>query len=214
MGGDMRASWGFAGGLAAVLVGGSASMAAAQVAPAASVIAPLLPGPAAASRAPLPLTLAPVAMGGSAERSTRLFGGLRLRLAMANTAAGPRDRVHSRIVGQMIDFFPAGDHGFHLSAGTRLFNPRTMEVATRSLIASQRRLNIPGMKTTMRRTPALTVGYTDRIDPDTSVGFEVGAMKGRAYYDAADVARQTRAERNAIGSPINPVVNLVFGHRS
>lgn len=191
-----------------------ASTAAAQVAPVpAATVAPILPAASVTPRAPLPLTLSPVAVGGSVERSTRLVSRLRLRLTMASTAAGPRDRLHSRVVGQMVDFFPAGDHGFHLSAGTRLFNPRAMEVSVHGMLPTQRRLNTPGLKTTMRRSPALTMGYTDRIDADTSVGVEVGAMKGRAYNDAADVARQTRAQRNAIGSPLNPVVNLVLGHR-
>lgn len=188
--------------------------AAAQVAPVpTAAVAPILPAASVTPRAPLPLTMAPVAVGGSVERSTRLVSRLRLRLTMASTAAGPRDRLHSRVVGQMVDFFPAGDHGFHLSAGTRLFNPRAMEVSVHGMLPTQRRLNIPGLKTTMRRSPALTMGYTDRIDADTSVGVEIGAMKGRAYNDAADVARQTRAQRNAIGSPLNPVVNLVLGHR-
>ncbi|MCP3735177.1 hypothetical protein M9979_09880 [Sphingomonas sp. RP10(2022)] len=204
------------GQVVAVLATGMAGAAHAQVA----VPTPELPAFTTPSRAPLAMTLAPVAMGGSVERSTRLTNRLRLRVTLESAAsgagAGARDRVHSRLIGQMVDFFPAGDHGFHLSAGTRLFNPGApgaAEVAARGLLPSQRRLNIPGLKTTMRRAPALTLGYTDRIDADTSLGFEVGAMQGRAYNDAADVARQTRLARNAIGRPINPVVNLVIGHR-
>ncbi len=167
----------------------------------------------AAARAPLDLSLPPVAAGGSADRVVPLAGRLRLRMTMQNTAAGPHDRVRSRVIGQMADFYPAGDHGFHLSAGTRLFNPRAMEVSQGALLPSARRLNVPGMKTAMRRAPALTVGYTDRIDANTSLGFEVGAMQGRAYNDAANLTRQTRADRNTIGSPLNPVANFVIGHR-
>lgn len=199
------------GRIAVVGMAGMAASAGAQVVP--SPIAPVAPA-APAPRAPLPLS--PVALGGTVERAARLGKRLNMRVTVASTAAGPRDRVHSRLTGQMIDFYPAGDHGFHLSAGMRLFNPRGMgaaESAARGLSPSQRRLNIPGMKTTMRQAPALTLGYTDRIDADTSLGVEVGAMKGRAYYSAADVARQTRADRNMIGSPINPVFNLVMARR-
>lgn len=186
--------------------------------PAASIPnAPFLPPAAApAPRGPMRLSLAPVAAGGSVERSARLAGKLSMRVTVQSVGDGSREMFHSRMTGQMVDFFPAGDHGFHLSMGTRVFNPRPMgpsEIAMRGILPSLRRLNIPGMKTNMRRAPALTMGYTDRVDRDTSVGFEVGAMHGRAYNDVANVARQTRAERNAIESPINPMVNLVIGHR-
>ncbi|AXJ94773.1 MULTISPECIES: hypothetical protein [unclassified Sphingomonas] len=187
------------------------------VAGAAIPILPFLPPSAAPSpRGPLHLSLAPIAVGGSVERSARLTNKLSLRVTVQSGPVESRDMFHARLAGQMVDFYPAGDHGFHLSAGTKMFNPRAMgpsETAMRGILPSQRRLNIPGMKTSMRRAPALTMGYTDRIDADTSIGFEVGAMKGRAYNDVANAARQTRADRNAIDSPINPMANLVIGHR-
>lgn len=206
------------GWIAGLIVGGTAGAAGAQVAPttASTPLPTILPTPAPAPRGALNLSLVPNAVGGRVERNARLSRTLSMRVTVENSGGSARDRVHSRITGQMVDFFPAGDHGFHLSAGTRVFNPRALgpsDVAMRGLLPSQRRLNLPGMKTSMRRAPAVTMGYTDRIDTDTSVGFEVGAMQGRAYNDVANVARQTRADRNQIGSPINPMVNLVIGHR-
>lgn len=186
--------------------GGVASPAAAQVVP--NMPSAATPQPRA--RAPLLQRLAP---GTTVQNSARLGGNLRLRVAVGTTGAGARDRLQQRIASSMVEFYPVGDSGFHLSAGTRLYDTRAGEQATnRGLMVAPRPLNAPGGKIGLKRTPALTMGYTGSAADGTSIGLEVGAMKGRAYTDANDMARRTRAERIG-GNPVNPMINLVVGRR-
>jgi hypothetical protein len=186
--------------------GGVASPAAAQVVPNMPSVA--MPQPLA--RAPLLQRLGP---GTIVQNSARLGGNLRLRVAVGSAGTGARDRVQQRIASSMVEFYPVGDSGFHLSAGTRLYDTRAGEQATnRGLMVAPRPLNAPGGKIGLKRTPALTMGYTGRAADGTSIGLEVGAMKGRAYADANDMARRTRAERIG-GNPVNPMIHLVVGRR-
>lgn len=202
-------------GLLLPLIGSCMCMPAAAQTNGPIVAAPIVPNmpvtgaPQPTVRAPL---LQPLALGSSVEKTTRLSTNLRVRIAVAATAQGPRDRIHQRIASSMVDFYPVGSSGFHLSAGTKLYDPRTGEQATnRGLMVAPKQPNIPGSKVGLKRTPALTLGYSGELAERTSVGIEVGAMKGRAYNNASDLTRQTRAER--IGNPVNPMVNLVVGRR-
>jgi hypothetical protein len=170
---------------------------------------PVTGAPGPMMRAPL---LQPLALGSSVEKTTRVSGNLRVRIAVAAAAQGPRDRIHQRIASSMIDFYPVGSSGFHLSAGTKLYDPRVGEQATnRGLMVAPKQPNVPGSKIGLKRTPALTLGYSGELAERTSIGIEVGAMKGRAYNNASDLTRRTRADR--IGNPVNPMVNLVVGRR-
>jgi len=167
-------------------------------------------GVPASVRGPL---LQPIAPGSSVEHVAPVGRNLRLRVAVAAAQQGPRERIHQRIASSMIDFYPVGTSGFHLSAGTRMYDPRAGEQLTnRGLITAPRQLNVPGGRAGLRRTPALTMGYTGEVADRTSLGVEVGAMRGRVYSNATDAARLTRAERGG-RNPVNPMVNLVVGRR-
>lgn len=164
----------------------------------------------AAAGAPL---LQPLALGSGVERTSRMSGNLRLRVTVAAVQPGPREHIHQRIASSMVDFYPIGSSGFHLSAGTRMYDPRGGEQLTnRGLMAAPRQLNVPGVRAGLRRTPALTMGYTGEIADRTRLGVEVGAMKGRVYSNATDAAKLTRSERSGT-NPVNPMVNLVIGRR-
>jgi len=188
------------------LIGGCVAMPAVGQSTA-SALTDIGSGGAVAASARMPV-LQPLAIGSSVERSARMSGNLRLRVGVAATAQGPRDRIHQRIASSMIDFYPVGSSGFHLSAGTKLYDVRAGEQATnRGLMVTQRQLNVPGGRPGLKRTPALTMGYTGQV-AETSLGLEVGAMRGPVY---TDMMRQTRLQRAA--DPINPMVNLVVGRR-
>ncbi|GAA0670011.1 hypothetical protein FHT00_000540 [Sphingomonas insulae] len=181
--------------------------------PAAAQSVPNMPStadPQPLARNPLMQRLIP---GTIVQNTARLGGNLRLRVAVGNAGEGPRDRLHQRVASSMVEFYPVGDSGFHLSAGTRLYDTRAGEQATnRGLMVVPRQLNVPGGKIGLKRTPALTMGYTGMAEDGTTIGLEIGAMKGSAYTDANDMARRNRAER-AGGNPVNPMVNLVVGRR-
>lgn len=192
--------------MAAVMTGGVAMPAAGQVIP----NMPSTADPQPLARNPLLQRLTP---GTTVQNSARLGGNLRLRVAVGPAGEGPRDRLHQRIASSMVEFYPVGDSGFHLSAGTRLYDTRAGEQATnRGLMVAPRPLNVPGAKIGIKRTPALTMGYTGSAADGTSIGVEVGAMRGSAYTDANDMARRNWAERTG-GNPVNPMVNLVVGRR-
>ncbi|MCU6455559.1 hypothetical protein LPN01_15880 [Sphingomonas sp. A2-49] len=195
--------------IGAVMAAGMAMPATAQGAT--TTTAALAPGLSAPARGPL---LQPIAIGSSVERTTRSGRTLRLRVAVVAGAPGPRDHVQQRIASSMIDVYPLGTSGFHLSAGTKMYDPRVGEEATnRGLMSPRRQTNIPGGRLGMRRTPAFTFGYTGEIVDRTTMGIEVGAMMGHAYNtSAADATRRLRGERPA-GNPVNPMVNVVVGRR-
>lgn len=206
-----RQGW-FATVLTGCLATLTASVAGAQVAPS-QIVAGAAAAVPSTGRPPL---LAPIALGGAIERTTRLTSKLRLRIATSSASAGPNERVHPRLASSMVDIYPLSGSGFHLSAGSRLYDARAGEQATsRGLMVSQRILpGAGGGRVGLRRTPALTVGYSGTVAEATSVGVEVGAMKGRAYDAGGRLARPTRGEREGLGNgPINPVVNLVVGRR-
>lgn len=157
--------------------------------------------------------LQPLVPGGSIEHSARLGGNVRLRVSVRAVGQGTRDRLHQRVASSMVEFYPVGDSGFHLSAGTRLHDTVAgAKAANRGLIGSPRGLGAPGSRMGLKRTPALTMGYSGTAADGTTIGLEVGAMKGRAYTDANAIARRARAERIG-GNPVNPMVNLVVSRR-
>jgi hypothetical protein len=191
------------GVIATLAASSTATSGAAQPLPSASVVT------GEAERPPLQ----PLALGSGVEHDARLTANLRLRVTTIATAAGPREKMHQRLGSSMVEFYPVGTSGFHLSAGTRMYNPRAGEQWTgRGLVGAPRQLNVPGSRAGLRRTPALTLGYTGALADRTRIGVEIGAMKGSAYASATDATRRLRGERGA-GNPVNPMVHLVVGRR-
>jgi len=157
--------------------------------------------------------LQPLALGSGVEHDARLTGNLRLRVTTNVTAPGPREKRHQRLGSSMLEFYPVEASGFHLSAGTRMYDPRAGEQGTdRGLVGAPRQRNVPGSRAGLRRTPTLTFGYTAALADRTRIGVEIGAMKGSAYASATDAMRRLRGERGA-GNPVNPMVHLVVGRR-
>lgn len=93
-------------------------------------------------------------------------------------------RVRNRDASSMADFFPFDGKGFHLSAGLRFFEGRSMlrqnQKAMRDLVYLPRSVGNAGVHWGYRRVASMAVGYTQPLDEDVSIGFEVGEMMGRA----------------------------------
>jgi hypothetical protein len=167
-----------------------------------------------AVRAPDALTLAR-----SREASSTIAARFRVRTNVATVPQGPlgaRDRVHQRLAGSMIDFYPIDGKGFRISAGSRFYDVRAAssggattgpDASARALLAVPRTATAPAAKAGLKgSTPALTMGYAGTLGPSTNVGLELGAMKGRAYAGTAD-----QGAHDSDGGKVNPVVSLVVG---
>ncbi|WP_052075590.1 hypothetical protein [Sphingomonas taxi] len=199
-----------AGGIATRVIGVIGTLAASWLA--SSGAAQSLPNAATGGEARW--ALQPLALGSEVGHDARLTGNLRLRVTTIVTAPGPREKRHQRLGSSMLEFYPVEASGFHLSAGTRMYDPRAGEQWTnRALVVSAPRpLNVPGSRAGLRRTPTLTFGYTGALADRTRISVEIGAMKGSAYASATDATRRLRGERGA-GNPVNPIVHLVVGRR-
>lgn len=167
-----------------------------------------------AARAPDTLTLAR-----SSETSSAIAARFRVRTNVATVPQGPlgaRDRIHQRLAGSMIDFYPVDGKGFRVSAGSRFYDVRGAssgsaiagpDASARALLAVPRTATAPTAKAGLKRsTPALTMGYAGTLGASTNVGLELGAMKGRAYAGTAD-----QGAHDGDGGKVNPVVSLVVG---
>ena len=178
-----------------------------------------LASPVLAQDSPRALSLeAPAIAGGATRRSVPLSDKLRLRIDTLTAPPGPttmRDRIHRRLAGSMIEYYPVDGEGFHLSAGTRLYAPRRDADATalpgRAPGAAGRSASRQGAGPALglRNTPAATVGYTGRIDGSTAIGVEMGALKGRSFATTREMSDPGAGRDKAI----NPMVNLTIGHR-
>ena len=156
----------------------------------------------------------PSALPGAVSTSTiRLNPNLRLRVGVADGGTAPATRVQPRLSGSMIDFYPVEGTGFHLSAGTKLFADRDLNIegnrAGRGLLTTARRRDGAPQFGKRRATPALTMGYTGNVGDDTSVGVEMGALKGRGFATVDDMAKSAHGGRGSV----NPMLNLVVGRR-
>ena len=108
----------------------------------------------------------------------------------------------------MVEYYPLDGKGFHLSAGTHLYSPRSAaneKTANDLLYPATSRGARPMPRVGLRSTPAATVGYTGKLDSTTALGVEMGAMKGRNYATEREISGRGRDDT------INPMVNLTPG---
>jgi hypothetical protein len=121
-------------------------------------------------------------------------------------------RMRNRAASQMADFYPVDGTGFHLSAGLRFFESRSMlrqnVKAMRDLVYLPRSGNA-GVHWGYRRVPAMAVGYTQSLDRDVVLGIEVGAMLGRATSSMRRFGQG--GERRRDGGGPNSIVHLMLG---
>ena len=122
-------------------------------------------------------------------------------------------RMRNRPASAMADFYPIDGTGFHLSAGLRFFESRSMLrqnlKAMRDLVYLPYSRSNSGVHWGYRRVPAMAVGYTQPLDQGTFVGIEVGAMLGRATGSMRRFGQG--GERRREGRGPNSIVHLMFG---
>lgn len=149
--------------------------------------------------------------------------------AAAQTAADPRlplltatitqtdtavtsGRMRNRNASAMADFYPVDGTGFHLSAGLRFFESRSMLRRNlkemRDLVYLPRSVGNAGVHWGYRRVASMAVGYTQPLDEDVSLGIEVGAMMGRAINRGRRLGPRTGDGRRETGP--NSIVHLVL----
>jgi hypothetical protein len=123
-------------------------------------------------------------------------------------------QMRERAASQMADFYPTGGTGFHLSAGLRLFEARSMLrqnlKAMRDLVYLPWSRSNSGVHWGYRRVPSLMAGYTRSLDEAVSVGIEVGAMLGRATGSMRRFGGEP-LRRGAGRDGTNPIVHLLVG---
>ena len=117
--------------------------------------------------------------------------------------------------GSMIDYFPLGNDGFHISAGTRMtsrnayINSSQDERLSQLLFSSSRF----GRRFSGRATPAMTVGWSKEVEKGLTFGLEAGAMKGhldRGYYGAM---HPMRYRLGGGGRPTNELARMTVAFR-
>ena len=122
-------------------------------------------------------------------------------------------RGRNRAASQMADFYPIDGTGFHLSAGLRFFEARSMlrqnMKAMRELVYLPYSRSNSGVHWGYRRVPSMAIGYTQSLDRQVTLGIEVGAMLGRATGSIRRFGQGGERRRES-GGP-NSIVHLVFG---
>jgi len=165
-------------------------------------------------------------IGTGVHTGQRIAPNIRLRLdsgfVVAHTThIGDLDSgmVRKRFVGTMVDFYPLGGEGFHLSAGGRLDNRRKVKdlVTTNALLYAPRGFST--QKSGLSRLAStMTVGYGSSPEPGVSVGLEAGAMLEHGDPATRELNRFAhRGTRNdmrfASGQRFNPVVQASLGYK-
>ena len=180
--------------------------------------------------APVLATLPVIALTAAtapAVTTTPVANAFRLGVLTATVAAKPllgaignaQGAMHRRLTGAMFDFFPVAGSGFHLSAGTRLFQRRNFlaetEASARGLMAGPRAV---GGATIYRAgfkkfNPAITAGYQLAVGKLAQVGVEAGALMSSAYSGPSGLARFAPGYRGEHDFRPDAVARMTFGAR-
>jgi len=162
-------------------------------------------------------------IGAGGQTGQHIAPNISLRLdsgfAMMRNGDGSSSVVRKRFVGTMVDFFPLGGDGFHLSAGGRLDNRRKVKdlVTTNALLYAPRGFSTRkgGLS---RLASTMTIGYGSSPEPGVSLGLEAGAMMEHGDPATRELNRFAhRGTRNdmrfASGQRFNPVVQASLGYK-
>jgi hypothetical protein len=168
-------------------------------------------GSAAEAREPMRLVVTPAAPLPSPPTPVAARLGPRIRDDDgALRVDDPRSRLRSGFGGTLVDLYPEGEEGFHLSAGGRLSRRGTAVPAAapdhvRALPATTR-----GPAWRNRFAPALLAGYDRTVADGVSVGVDAGMVAGRTTPDASRLRLDRRFRDNA---GANGVARVTMGYR-
>ena len=165
-------------------------------------------------------------IGTGPQTGQRIAPNVRLRLdpglvASRTTRDGDPNSgiVRRRFVGTMVDFYPLGGEGFHLSAGGRLDNRRKVkDLATSNTLLYAPR-GFGTRKCSLGKVAsAMTVGYGSSPEPGVSFGLEAGALMEHGDPSTRELNRFAhRSTRNDIrfnsSQRLNPVVQASVGYK-
>jgi hypothetical protein len=128
--------------------------------------------------------------------------------------------VRRRYAGTMVDFYPLGGEGFHLSAGGRLDNRRKVRdfVTSNALLYAPRGFGARKGGNPKRLASAMTVGYGSSPEPGVSLGLEAGAVMEHGDPSTRELNRFAhRSTRNdgrfTSEQRFNPVVQASLGYK-
>ncbi len=143
---------------------------------------------------------------------------LRLRVLSVQSADPAVDidnqasRLRKGFGGSMIDYFPFGGEGFHLSTGGRMSTRLSSPFRNSQLLYAPRGFGIHGSR---RLTPAMTMGYSKQVEHGLTMGVESGMLMGHldsSYYSVVHPSRLGRVSENG-GGTANPVARLTAAYR-
>ena len=104
-------------------------------------------------------------------------------------------RLRKGFGGSMIDYFPFGADGFHISGGGRMVTrarPVPGDNPTAQLLYAPRQT---GLRPSRRLTPAMTMGYSKQMEHGLTLGVEGGVLMGHLDSSYCSVARPSRSGR-------------------
>lgn len=174
-----------------------------------------------------PLQSAPAALiGGSRVGTIAVGGDLRIMLDLRAPSQGGRDErvaapFRRRLSSAMIEFYPIGGEGLHLSAGSRfdmLAKAARGAPKLATLIYAPASQFGRGRRSLKRFAPAAAVGYGYSLAPGMTLNLEGGARvepDDPAMREFARFARRGSRgfRRFDTDGGVNPVVQLSFGYR-
>lgn len=143
---------------------------------------------------------------------------LRLRVLSVQSADPALDidsqtsRLRKGFGGSMIDYFPLGGDGFHLSTGGRMSSRLSSPFRDNQLFYAPRG---GGMRSSRHLTPAVTMGYSKQMQHGLTMGLEGGMLMGHldsSYYSVIHPLRLSRAGESG-GSAANAVARLTAAFR-
>ena len=112
----------------------------------------------------------------------------------------------------MIDYFPLGIDGFHLSGGGRMTSRATSVFRDNELLYAPRQT---GFRSSRHLTPAVTMGYSKQVERGLRLGLEGGMLMGHldsSYYSVVHPSRLGRTSDEGMGNG-NAVARLTAAYR-
>lgn len=142
---------------------------------------------------------------------------LRLRVLTVQSADPAVDvnnetsRLRKGFGGSMIDYFPFGGDGFHLSGGGRMIS-RPASLFRDPLLYAPRG---GGFRSSRRLTPAVMMGYSRQVDRGLTMGVEAGMMMGHLDSSYYSIVRPSRLGRlsSGDGGATNQVARMTMAFR-
>ena len=119
-------------------------------------------------------------------------------------------RLRKGFGGSMIDYFPFGIDGFHLSSGGRMTNRLSSPFHDQLRYAPRG----VGLRSSRRLTPAMTMGYSRRLEHGLTMGVEGGMAMGHLDSNYYSALRPVRSYRLGEGgrSTNNPVARMTLAY--